>query len=163
MTIKDSSSVTIYSGRETIRIEAWGKGIRVRAVPMGEIPQIERALMPYDTENISVGDDHIENAGLRCEITNGHLRFVRVSDEKVLLEENTYPWALHRTAREYKTIPGLGSQIVNGVKHILGIQPVHGLLGVNDSHGGENPPSESQPIIQTNPGNVKKLARQEKC
>lgn len=106
MIIRDDRSITVYSGKETIRIEAWGSGIRVRAVPMGDIPEIERGLMPSASKGTVVTDDFIENAGLRCEITNGQLRFIRVSDGKVLLEESTYPWALHRTARTYKTIPG---------------------------------------------------------
>lgn len=106
MIIRDDRSITIHSDKETIRIEALGNGIRVRAVPMGEIPEIERGLLSSDTKATVVTDDFIENAGLRCEITNGQLRFIRISDGKVLLEESTYPWALHRTARTYKTIPG---------------------------------------------------------
>lgn len=106
MIIKDNRSITVYSEKETIRIEAWGSGIRVRAVPMGDIPEIERGLLPSDTKEIVVTDDYIENAGLRCEIKDGLLRFIRVSDGKVLLEESSYPWALHRNARTYKTISG---------------------------------------------------------
>lgn len=32
------TSLTMNHGTETVRVEAWGRGIRVRAVPVGEMP-----------------------------------------------------------------------------------------------------------------------------
>ena len=104
---KDNTSLTIYNGMETLRIEAWGKGIRVRCVPVGEIPEHTWALdSEPPCENISVGDDLVECAGIRCEIKEGRLSFIRLSDNTVLLEEPKYQWALHRRAREMHPLRG---------------------------------------------------------
>ena len=105
---KTATSVTFNLGSETLRIEAWGRGIRVRAVPMGPIPEIDWALdekiAPGD---VIVTDNSVETAGLRCELHYGRLRFT--SGDKVLLEEQSYPWSLRDRARVYKTHRGSDS------------------------------------------------------
>ena len=88
MIIKDNTSLTVYNGSETLKIEAWGKGIRVRCVPVGEIPVHTWALdQVVHPENIVIEDNFVECSGLRCEIYEGRLRFIRLSDNKELLEE----------------------------------------------------------------------------
>ena len=107
MIIKNETSITIYNGIETLRIEAWGKGIRVRCVPVGEIPEHTWALdRNVPCEGVNISDDALECAGLRCEIHDGRLSFIRKKDNFCLLEEPVYPWALHRRARELHPLSG---------------------------------------------------------
>ena len=107
MTVKDNTSLTIYNNCETLRIEAHGKGIRVRCVPVGEIPVHTWALdCETPCEDVSTGDDFVECGGLRCEIHEGRLRFIRLSDGMCLLEEPVYQWALHRRARQMHPLCG---------------------------------------------------------
>ena len=101
MTEKTSKSLTLTLGHETLRIEAWGRGIRVRAVPMREMP-LNRDwaldLTPPDCPS-AVKDDSVEAGDVRCEIRGGRLLFF--SGDRLLFEEQSYPWSLHETARTY--------------------------------------------------------------
>ena len=107
MIIKDTTSLTVYNGSETLKIEAWGKGIRVRCVPVGEIPAHTWALdQVIPSENTVIEDNYVACSGIRCEINEGRLRFIRLPDNKELLEEPKYPWALHRRAREMHPLCG---------------------------------------------------------
>ncbi|MBO7405659.1 MAG: family 31 glucosidase [Clostridia bacterium] len=102
MTQKTASSLTVNLGHETLRIEAWGRGIRVRAVPMGPIPENAWALdLTPPALPAVVTDRSVECAGIRCELDGGRLRFF--SGDRLLLEEPGYPWALHERARKYRT------------------------------------------------------------
>lgn len=108
MLVKTKTSLTVNLGAETLRIEAWGRGIRVRAVPMGAIPDICWALdQDIEPQSVTVTDTSVETAGLRCELHDGRLRFL--AGEKLLLEEQSYPWSLRNRARSYKTHTGSDS------------------------------------------------------
>ncbi len=99
------TSLTVSFGQETIRIEAWGRGIRVRSVPMGPIPERSWALdLTPETGETVVTDHSVETAGVRCELAGDRLRFF--SGDRLLLEEQSYPWSLHDRARQYKTKQG---------------------------------------------------------
>ena len=116
---KFTENAIIYEGSgDTVKIEAWGRGIRVRIVPSGEIPDEAWALDYVAPQNATVympergagrqasySAPYIENCGLRCELHHGFLRFC--SGDRVLFEEQSYPWSLHDGARIYK--PNLGS------------------------------------------------------
>ena len=107
MIIRSENHLEIYSGCETLRIEAWGNGIRVRCVPAGEIPEHTWALdQEIPCAKATVGDDFVECGDIRCEIYEGRLKFLRLSDKKCLLEEPSYPWALHRRSREMHPLCG---------------------------------------------------------
>ena len=107
MKLRSDNSITVYSGAETLKIEAYGKGIRVRCVPAGEIPDNTWALDGKPVcGNASVGDDFVECGNIRCELHESRLKFIRLSDGKCLLEEPSYPWALHRRARELHPLCG---------------------------------------------------------
>ncbi len=102
---KTASSLTVNLGHETLRIEAWGRGIRVRAVPMGPIPDNAWALdLTPPAVPAAVTDNAVECAGIRCELAGGRLRFFR--GDRLLFEEQDYPWSLHERARSYKTRTG---------------------------------------------------------
>ncbi len=102
---KTASSLTVNLGHETLRIEAWGRGIRVRAVPMGPIPDNPWALdLTPPAVPAEVSDSAVECAGIRCELTGGRLRFFL--GDRLLFEEQDYPWSLHERARSYKTRTG---------------------------------------------------------
>ena len=96
-------ALTIHNENELIRVEAWGRGLRVRTTILPEFPNTDWALdVPVKDYDVSVGDDYIECENIRCEIKEGRLIFSY--KEKTVLEEKFYPWALHKTARHYKAI-----------------------------------------------------------
>ncbi len=109
MVTKTENALILRLGHEHLRIEAWGRGIRVRAVPMGELPGEDWALtepVEHQAGTVSAGDSPacLECGGLRCEVLDGHLRFTRGGE--VLLEEQRYPWSLRDRARVYRMHPG---------------------------------------------------------
>ena len=107
MIIRSENYLEIYNGCETLRIEAWANGIRVRCVPAGEIPEHTWALdQDIPCGKTTVGDDFVECGDIRCEIYEGRLKFLRLSDKKCLLKEPSYPWALHRRSREMHPLCG---------------------------------------------------------
>ena len=102
---KTDTSLTLRFGHETVRVEAWGRGIRVRAVPMGPIPDKDWALdLTPPAAEAAVTESSVECAGIRCEVEGDRLRFF--SGDRLLLEEQSYPWPLHERARSYKTREG---------------------------------------------------------
>jgi len=105
------NSLTVTFGRETVRAEAWGRGIRICAVPFGKIPDETWALDPVPAENVTVDSDNghmfIENNGLRCTFYGNHLAFTR--NRQILFEEDFYPGFLRKSAREYRPILGTDS------------------------------------------------------
>jgi len=105
---KTDKSLTLYLGHETVRIESWGRGIRVRSVPIGVIPAQDWALEvePPVCETV-VSDSFVQVGDIRCEYMNGRLHFFR--GDRLLLEEQFFPWALHETARSYKMRTGSSS------------------------------------------------------
>ena len=93
-----SREMIIHNENETLRVEAWGRGLRVRSTILPYFPEEDWALdTKVDEYPVSVGDDFIECEGVRCEIREGRLIFS--SNGKTILEEKSYPWALHKTAR----------------------------------------------------------------
>ena len=112
MITKTDTSLFLNFGHENVKIEAWGRGIRVRCVPIGAIPDEDRALterVPSRGVSVSGGADgengiFVECDGLRCEVIGDHLRFTRGG--KTLLEEAWYPWSLRQRHRIYKTHRG---------------------------------------------------------
>lgn len=113
MITKNATSITVSNGNEKIRIEAWGRGLRVCTVPYGKFPEETWALDPVKPENAVVyvpenGENapaYIENSGIRCTVYGSYLTFSR--DGKLLFEEEGYEWPLHDGARHYR--PALGS------------------------------------------------------
>ncbi len=94
-------SLIINSENEMLRIEAWGRGLRVRSTVLPQFPKEDWALdVKTDEYPFSIGDNYIECEGIRCDIRDGRLVFS--NGGKVVLEEKSYPWALHKTARSYK-------------------------------------------------------------
>ncbi|MCD8056407.1 MAG: family 31 glucosidase [Clostridiales bacterium] len=103
------SAVERKYGGETVRVEAWGEGLRVRAVPVGKIPD-EAWALDIDVPKGEV-EIHRENpvfircGKIKCVIDGGgHLSFFM--GERLLFEEARYPWALRETAREYRPRQG---------------------------------------------------------
>ncbi len=108
MTVKTETSLTVNLGSETLRIEAWGCGIRVRAVPCGPIPEIDWALdQRIPSPDVTVTDTSVEAAGVRCELRGDRLSFF--AGDKLLLEEMSYPWSLRERSRVYRTRTGSDS------------------------------------------------------
>ncbi len=111
MITKTERSLSLNFGHENIKIEAWCGGIRVRAVPIGEIPDRDFALtekLPPEDVRVSDGGNgdgvFVECGGLRCEVHGDHLRFTK--DGRTLLEEASYPWSLRLRSRAYRTHAG---------------------------------------------------------
>ena len=97
-------SIKISNENEIVLIEAWGKGLRVRTTILNEIPDTNWALdVQVEEYPCSTGEDFIECSGVRCDIKDGRLIFSY--KDKTILEEKSYPWALHKTARHYRAIP----------------------------------------------------------
>ncbi len=106
-----SHSITFSNNNETIRVEAVGQGIRVTAVPYGQLPEENWALDPIPAVGAKVvapegGPMYVENCGIRCHIQGTHLSFT-TCDGRLLTEEEHYEWPLHESARSYR--PTLGS------------------------------------------------------
>lgn len=111
MITKTDTSLLIGFGHENVKIEAWGRGIRVRAVPIGEIPERDWALTERTApEDVTVSDSResggvfVECGGVRCDVWGDRLRFS--SGGRLLFEEASYPWSLRTRARAYKTHQG---------------------------------------------------------
>lgn len=124
-------AITIYNESETVRIEAWGQGLRVRSTILPGLPDNDWALdVPVEEYPVKTGDDFIEVCGIRCTVKEGRLIFSR--DGKTVLEEKSYPWALHKTARTYKLI-----NMADSFKATLSFEPqdeiLHGMGQYRDS------------------------------
>lgn len=106
---KTSASLQVNFGHETLRIEAWGRGIRVRAVPMGNLP-LDRdwALdLTPPASPAAVTDRSVAVGDIRCELHGDRLVFF--SGDRMLFEEQSYPWSLHERARTYTMHAGAPS------------------------------------------------------
>ena len=124
-------AITIYNESETVRIEAWGQGLRVRSTILPGLPDNDWALdVPVEEYPVKTGEDFIEVCGIRCTVKEGRLIFSR--DGKTVLEEKSYPWALHKTARTYKLI-----NMADSFKATLSFEPqdeiLHGMGQYRDS------------------------------
>lgn len=112
MITKTNTSITVTNGNETVRVEAWGRGIRVRTVPSGPIPDEKWALEDVSASDAVVvtpeegkhGPMYVENCGIRCTLYGSYLRFT--SGDKLLFEEESYEWPLHDSARHYRSALG---------------------------------------------------------
>ena len=127
----DERAITIYNESETVRIEAWGQGLRVRSTILPGLPDNDWALdVPVEEYPVKTGEDFIEVCGIRCTVNEGRLIFSR--DDKTVLEEKSYPWALHKTARTYKLI-----NMADSFKATLSFEPqdeiLHGMGQYRDS------------------------------
>ena len=127
----DERAITIYNESETVRIEAWGQGLRVRSTILPGLPDNDWALdVPVEEYPVKTGEDFIEVCGIRCTVNEGRLIFSR--DGKTVLEEKSYPWALHKTARTYKLI-----NMADSFKATLSFEPqdeiLHGMGQYRDS------------------------------
>ena len=127
----DERAITIYNESETVRIEAWGQGLRVRSTILPGLPDNDWALdVPVEKYPVKTGEDFIEVCGIRCTVNEGRLIFSR--DGKTVLEEKSYPWALHKTARTYKLI-----NMADSFKATLSFEPqdeiLHGMGQYRDS------------------------------
>ena len=127
----DERAITIYNESETVRIEAWGQGLRVRSTILPGLPDNDWALdVPVEKYPVKTGEDFIEVCGIRCTVKESRLIFSR--DGKTVLEEKSYPWALHKTARTYKLI-----NMADSFKATLSFEPqdeiLHGMGQYRDS------------------------------
>ncbi len=110
MVTKLENALVCRFGHENMKVEAWGRGIRVRVTPIGAIPDEDWALtedVPHIADDVSAdreGGVYVECGGVRCELLGDHLRFTRGGN--VLFEEVWYPWSLRDRARVYKTLRG---------------------------------------------------------
>ena len=107
------NAILLKNGNETVRIEAWGRGLRVCAVPYGTIPEETWGLDAAEPAEVSIhipaqgtpDPASIENSGVRCVITGTHLAFF--SGDKLLFEEEPFFPHYGSAARTYH--PHLGS------------------------------------------------------
>lgn len=112
MIFKTERSITLTNGNERIRIEAWGRGLRVCTVPYGDFPNETWALDEVPSEKVKVfvpensndGNPYIESDGIRCNIYGGFLSFW--AGDKLLFEDERYEWPLHDSARIYNPVLG---------------------------------------------------------
>ena len=96
-------AITVCNENEILRIEAWGRGLRVRSTILPELPDRDWALdVPVSDYEVESGEDWIECEGIRCDIKEGRLIFSH--NGKTVLEEKSYPWAVHKTARDYRFV-----------------------------------------------------------
>lgn len=108
------NAILLKNGNETVRIEAWGRGLRVCAVPYGTIPEETWGLDTVEPDEVSIripaqgtsDPASIENSGVRCVITGTHLAFF--SGDKLLFEEEPFFPHYGSAARTYH--PHLGSE-----------------------------------------------------
>ncbi len=113
MITKTERSIEFTNGNERVRVEAWGRGLRVTTVPYGTIPTETWALDETPSEDVTVfvpgmgerGHSYIETSGIRCSIYGSYLSFSK--NGELLFEEERYEWPLHESARRYR--PTLGS------------------------------------------------------
>jgi alpha-D-xyloside xylohydrolase len=108
---QDGSALIWEKEHERVRLEAWGvDGLRVRATQDAEIQDLPNALLPVDPidAQITLGEKTaaMTNGCIRAEIDlEGHCRFVRQPDGRVLLEERPQVFVLP-PAREYRAWRG---------------------------------------------------------
>lgn len=111
------NALTAQNGFETIRIEAWGQGLRVRATQRarftGNDNALENAGNAHAVTHVQKDNAQISNGDLRCEIDhNGLLAFY--SGDKPLLREYYRDWrgsnphspSMKVCARTYKPLTG---------------------------------------------------------
>ena len=112
------TSLILINANETVRIEAWGRGLRVCAVPFGKIPEENWALdetAPKDVKIELQSEEnkhaYIENDGLRCTILWNRLSFSK--DGNILFEEMPSRSHLNLKCRDYAPILGTNDFAVN--------------------------------------------------
>ncbi|MCD7776598.1 MAG: family 31 glucosidase [Firmicutes bacterium] len=101
----EKGAVVLRRGNETVRVEAWGGGLRVRAVPSGAIPDepwaLDTKVEPEEVEILRGNPvTSIRCGKIRCDILDGHLAFY--NEDRLLTQEMWFPWSLRDTARKYK-------------------------------------------------------------
>ncbi len=110
---KTELSLSFTNQRETVTIEAYGRGIRVRFTALGAMPEEKWALDDISTDaskvRVHISDElnkpsYLENGNIRCEIREERLAFY--SEDKLLFEEMYFPWALKMRSRGYKPVLG---------------------------------------------------------
>ena len=91
MITKTETSLILKNRAETVRIEAWGQGLRICAVPFGNIPDEPWALEQVEPKNVTIqlpteenNQAYIENSGIRCTVSGRYLSFSK--DGKLLFE-----------------------------------------------------------------------------
>ena len=112
---KDQALLCRWDG-ETLRLEPWGpNSLRVRSVPMGELPEADWALLPQQPcpADIVMGEDaaSITNGNLTAKLeVDGWHRRCRVSfynaQGKLLLREMGMGGALNQRPRHFQPLPG---------------------------------------------------------
>ena len=104
---QDGNALVWEQNHELVRVEAWGQdGLRVRATQEAAIQELPNALLPaaQTAAIVTIGekDAAIRNGRIQAEIdAEGQMRFVRLPDGQVLLEERRLAFTLP-PAREYK-------------------------------------------------------------
>ena len=108
---RTDTALILTNVHETIRIQAWGRGIRVCTVPFGQIPEENWALDEVEPKNVKIElpseqnrHAYIENDGLRCTILWNRLSFSK--DGKILFEEMPSRSHLNLKCRDYAPILG---------------------------------------------------------
>ena len=111
MITKDSNSITLQNGSEIVKIEAWGRGLRVRAIPYGKLSENAWALDAVEAkdtvteiQNPERNYAYIENSGIKCVVSGIHLAFYK--DDKLLFEEEHHLSHSNGNARTYRPILG---------------------------------------------------------
>ena len=109
MITKTNDSLTVTFGREIVRVQAFGRGLRVCSSPFGVLPDEKWALEEAPAENVIINTEeknpYIENSGVRCTFYGKSLTFTR--NGELLFEELRIPGVLHENARCYR--PALGT------------------------------------------------------
>ena len=138
MITKTETSLILKNRAETVRIEAWGQGLRVCAVPFGNIPDEPWALEPVEPKNVTIqlpteenNQAYIENSGIRCTVSGRYLSFSK--DGKLLFEEERTFLHSNRRARDYRTI--LGSDCFEAVMRFSANdgEKIHGMGEYRDA------------------------------
>lgn len=99
--LRTDSFLEIRNGSERVRVAPWGDGIRVRAIPGGDFPDDDRALVNPAAPKASIGENFVANGSLKCGIDDfGTITFTDGGRE--ILQERWYQWPLRKAQREYK-------------------------------------------------------------
>lgn len=134
MITQTANAIRLRNGEGTLLVEAWGRGLRVRAVPYGAMPEELWALEPVPAENVYIhvpapGEDGaacIENGGIRCTVSaGGHLSFA--CGDKLLTEEEITPPQARRTARSYRPALGMESFALTVRFRAFADEKIHGM------------------------------------
>ena len=127
-----SDYITVTNANETIRVQAWGRGLRVRAVPFGSIPEENWALDEVKPEKVVIElpsennrNAYIENDGLRCTFLGNRLSFSK--GEKTLFEEMPSRSHLRLKCRDYSPVPGTGDFAVSARFCAYEGEKIHGM------------------------------------